>query len=376
MWRFYVRLSRGQRLDALRNVLEDIGREMARSGVLVSSVPNSQEIALDVPRLKSDRKIVPLSQGLAHLPTVTSPEQMPILIGVTPEGENIIRDLGQMPHLMVGGTTGAGKTIFLYSLLVSLLKSHPSPKSLRLLLSTSKPEDFVFFNHLPHLEQGLVIADAEQAVELLQSYVTQIFDDRGTLLTAAKCRDISEYNAKHVEALPPFIIVVDEFADLADQLAHDKSGLRAFYNQIRRVAQLGRNRGVHLVLCTQRPSADLVPTNIRNLMNVRVALRVNDSTASKMILDETGAEQLQMHGDLLFKSSLVLLDLRAIMWKAKNSKHCCETYRILGMNNKPHSLGGKENIKAINLLIGISKTFYIKLGEIFGQPFFRRKNGI
>lgn len=301
VWRFYVKPSRGQRLDALRNVLEDIGREMARSGVLISTLPNSQEIALDVPRLKSDRRIVPLAQGLAQLPAITAPEQMPVLLGVTPEGDDIIRDLGKMPHLMVGGTTGAGKTIFLYGLLISLLTSHPTPESLRLFLSTSKPEDFVFFNDLPHLEQGQVIADAEQAVGLLQSYVTRIFEERGAMLTAARCRDIGEYNAKHAEPLLPFVIIVDEFADLADQLAHDKTGLRAFYNQIRRVAQLGRNRGVHLVLCTQRPSADLVPTNIRNLMNVRVALRVNDGVASKMILDETGAEQLQMHGDLLFK---------------------------------------------------------------------------
>lgn len=301
VWRFYVRLSRGQRLDPLRNVLEDIGREMARSGLLVSTIPNSDEITLDVPRLGSDRKIVPIDQGLNQLPAVISPENMPILIGATPEGEDIIRDLGKMPHLMVGGTTGAGKTIFLYGLLVSLLKTHPDPATLRLFVSTSKPEDFIFFNALPHLETEEVIADAEQAVDLLQSYLTQAFEERLTILTDARCRDIGEYNTRHQPPLPPLVIIVDEFADLADQLAYDRAGQRAFYTQLRRVAQLGRNRGIHLVLCTQRPSADLVPTNIRNLMNVRVALRVNDSTASKMILDELGAEQLQMHGDLLFK---------------------------------------------------------------------------
>jgi hypothetical protein len=306
VWRFYVRLSRGQRLDPLRNILEDIGREMAHSGLLVSPLPNSEEIALDIPRAAADRRIVPLAQGLARLPTATSPEELPILIGVTPEGDDIIRDLGRMPHLLVGGTTGAGKTIFLYGLLLSLMHTHPDPASLRLLLSTSKPEDFVFFNRLPYLETGQVIDEADRAVALLQSFVPQVFEERKRLLTAAHCRDIGEYNIRHTSQLSPLVIVVDEFADLADQLAGDRAGQRTFYDQLRRVAQLGRNRGIHLVLCTQRPSADLVPTNIRNLMNSRVALRVNDSTASKMILDEPGAEQLQFHGDLLFKEQAIL----------------------------------------------------------------------
>ena len=306
VWRFYVELSRGQKFDALRNALEDIGREMARSGILVSTLPNSQEIALDIPRAAADRSIVPLSQGLARLPAIDSPEKLPIVIGVTPEGEDICRDLGLMPHLLVGGTTGAGKTIFLYGLILSLLQTHPDPTSLRLLLSTSKPEDFVFFNRLPHLEQGHVIDDADQAVTLLQEFVPNVFEERKQLLTVARCRDIGEYNAQHTSKLPPLVIIVDEFADLADQLAGDRANQRTFYNHLRRVAQLGRNRGIHLVLCTQRPSADLVPTNIRNLMNSRVALRVNDSIASKMILDELGADQLQFHGDLLFKEQASL----------------------------------------------------------------------
>ena len=124
------------------------------------------------------------------------------------------------------------------------------------------------------------------------------------MLTSARCRDIGEYNKDNPKPLPP--LVVDEFADLADQLAGDKSAQRKFYMHLRRVAQLGRSRGIHLVLCTQRPSADLVPTNIRNLMNVRVSFCVNDAAASRMILDETGAEQFQMHGDLLFKEQAIL----------------------------------------------------------------------
>ncbi|KYH30525.1 DNA translocase FtsK [Moorella mulderi DSM 14980] len=118
----------------------------------------------------------------------------------------------------------------------------------------------------------------------------------------AKCDKIQEYNRRHPDdKLYPLIVIVDEFADLADQLGRNSAARKAFYDNIRRIAQLGRSRGIHLVLCTQRPSADLVPTNIRSLMNCRVALRVNDATASRMILEEPGAEQLQLMGDLLFK---------------------------------------------------------------------------
>lgn len=305
VWRFYVRLARGQRLDPLRNALEDMGREMGRSGLIVTTLINSQEIALDIPR--QSRDIMPLHRGLECLSEVSTPEEMPFPIGVTPEGQDVVRDLGRIPHLLVGGTTGSGKTMFLYALLGALLTTHTDPRSLRLFLSTSGPEDFVFFGGIPHLEMGEVIVDAALAVELLQTTVIATLNERGDTLAGAHCRDIGEYNSRHTDKMPPLVVIVDEFADLVDQFGNNRAGREAFYGHIRRIAQIGRKRGIHLVLCTQRPSADLVPTNIRNLMNGRIALHVNDATASRMILGEPGAEQLQMHGDLLFKEQAHLV---------------------------------------------------------------------
>jgi len=134
-----------------------------------------------------------------------------------------------------------------------------------------------------------------------------VFEERSGILTSARCRDIIEYNSRTQEKLPPLVVVVDEFADLTDQFGTNRQARDAFYRTIRQIAQIGRKRGVHLVLCTQRPSADLVPSAIRNLLNGRIALHVNDSTASRMILQESGAEQLQMHGDLLFKEQVDLV---------------------------------------------------------------------
>lgn len=326
VWRFYVKLGRGQRIDPLRNSLEDIGREMRRSGLLVTAIPNSDEIALDIPR--TNRESVSLSRVLSLLRPSDTPERMKIPIGVTPEGDDIVRELNLMPHLLVGGTTGSGKTVFLYGLLTALLKTHPDPTSLRLLLSTSGPEDFSFFDGLAHLEEGRVIADAGEAIELLQSHVNQIFEERQQQLSDARCRDIAEYNERNSISLPPFVVVVDEFADLADQLAGNKVKREAFYTNIRRIAQLGRKRGVHLVLCTQRPSADLVPTNIRNLMNGRVALHVNDATASRMVLDETGAERLQMRGDLLFKEQATLTRAQGYYVTSEELDRILQPYRV------------------------------------------------
>lgn len=308
VWRFYVRLARGQKLNPLRDNLEDIGREMRRSGLLVANVPNSEYITLDVPR--ANQESIPFSRARAKLQRSASPEEMPVPIGVTPEGEDIVRDLGKMPHLLVGGTTGAGKTVFLYGLLASLLITHPGPKDIEILLCSSAGEDFAFFEGLPQLISGQVITDAAAAIDLLRTRIESEFEGRSATLAAARCRDIGEYNARRGEKMPPLVVVVDEFADLADQLADDKTAKKAFYDVVRRIAQVGRKRGVHLVLCTQRPSATLVPTDIRSLLNARVALRMNDSGASRMVLEENGAEQLQMRGDLLFKESAALARVR------------------------------------------------------------------
>lgn len=308
VWRFYVRLKAPQTLGGLRGKLEDIGREMGRSGLIVTSIHDSRDIALDIPRRANERERVNFTDYLPHLPTISSIEQLPLLIGVTPEGEHITRDLSTLPHLLVGGTTGSGKSVFLYSLLLSLLARHPQASGLQIMLSSSKSEDFVFFAGLPQLLSGSVIDDAAVATQTLQAQVVQEMQRRKELFEGARCRDIIQYNQRNTHApVAPWVVVVDEFADLADQFGSNRAAKEAFYTAIRQIAQAGRSRGIHLVLCTQRPSADLVPTNLRSLMNGRVALCVNDGIASKMILDENGAENLQRHGDMLFKENALFL---------------------------------------------------------------------
>lgn len=296
--RFPFKLSRGQRIATLRDRLEDIGREMRRSGVLVQTDANSDTF-LDVPRTNRDKVL--FSDVIDAIPEVTSPEQLYFPLGRTPDGRDIFKNLKECPHLLVGGSTGSGKSVFLYTLLCSILKTHPNANDCQILLSSSKREDFVYFEGLPQLVEGRVFADAEEMTELFKDFIYRESERRGDLLINARKRDIDAYNLNAEEKLAPLIVIVDEFADLTDQLS-SRQEKNDFYTPIRKIAQAGRSRGIHLVLCTQRPSADLVPSNIKAQLNGRLALRVNDAIASRMIIDDNGAERLQKHGDMLYKT--------------------------------------------------------------------------
>jgi hypothetical protein len=296
--RFPFKLSRGQRIAALRDRLEDIGREMRRNGVLVQTDANS-DIFLDVPR--TNRDTVLFADVIDSIPEVNSPEQLYFPLGRIPDGRDIFKNLKECPHLLVGGSTGSGKSVFLYTLLCAILKTHANANDCQILLSSSKREDFVYFEGLPQLVDRRVFADAEEMTELFKDFIYRESERRGDLLINAKKRDIDAYNQTADEKLAPLVVIVDEFADLTDQLS-SRQEKNDFYIPIRKIAQAGRSRGIHLVLCTQRPSADLVPSNIKAQLNGRLALRVNDAIASRMILDDNGAERLQKHGDMLYKT--------------------------------------------------------------------------
>lgn len=298
--RLKFKLGRGQALSGLSSHLEDIGREMKRSGVIVQPVLNSDELLLDVPRLQRDQVL--FKDVVAKLPKVTSPEQLYFPLGRTPNGKDLIENLAEMPHMLVGGSTGSGKSVFLFTLLASLLMTHPNKEDMQLVLSSSKLEDFIHFERLPHLYAGKIISDATEATEVIKDVIFKESERRGKLLVEARVANIVEYNKKAEEKLAPIVVVIDEFADLADQLETTKEK-NAFYKPVRRIAQAGRSRGIHLIICTQRPEAKLVDTTTKAQLNARVALRVNDSMSSRMILgdSESDAQYLQKHGDMIFK---------------------------------------------------------------------------
>jgi hypothetical protein len=295
--RFPFKLGRKQKWSKLEGALEDIGREMRKTGILVQTAVNADTF-LDVPRLNRDRVL--FSDIIDSIPQSISPEQLFFPIGRMPDGDDKFQDLKECPHLLVGGSTGAGKSVFLYTLLCAILKTHPKADDCKILLASSKGEDFVFFEALPQLVDGRVITDAAEMIKMFRTNVFEETMRRSEILKSAKKRDLTSYNATAGEKLAPFVVVVDEFADLTDQLT-TSADKNAFYTLFKTIAQAGRSRGVHLVLCTQRPSADVVPTNITANLNARLALRVNNAIASRMIIDDKGAESLMKHGDMLYK---------------------------------------------------------------------------
>lgn len=297
--RIYFKLARGQSIQPLRKNLEDIGREMERSGILVQNVINSNELILDIPKEKRDPV---LFSDVVNQIAISSPEQLRFAVGRSPEGNDVFANLEEMPHLLVGGSTGSGKTVLLWTILISLLKTHPNPKDITILLTSSGMEDFIHFEGLPHLMGGEVISDVERATEIITNAVVQEFDRREDILKKARVSNIIEYNMKNKEKLSPLVVIIDEFADLSEQFSTNKEK-EEFFKPVKRIAQIGRKRGIYLIICTQRPAATLVPANIKSQLAGRAALRVRDANSSRMILEESGAEQLQNKGDMIFKGT-------------------------------------------------------------------------
>lgn len=301
--RLKFKLGRGQALQGLASHLEDIGREMKRTGVIIQQVPNSDELLLDIPRLQREKVL--FKDVISSIPAVTSPEQLFFPLGRTPNGKDLIEDLSQMPHMLVGGSTGSGKSVFLFTMLAAMLITHPKKEDMQLILSSSKLEDFIHFEGLPHLYSGRIISDAAEATKVIKEVIFEESERRGRLLADARVANIIEYNKKVTEKLAPIVVVIDEFADLADQLETTKEK-NAFYKPVQRIAQAGRSRGIHLVICTQRPEAKLVPSTTKAQLNGRVALRVNDGISSRMIIEEPDAQYLQKHGDLIYRNGDVV----------------------------------------------------------------------
>ena len=297
--RLKFKLGRGQALQGLASHLEDIGREMKRTGVIIQQVPNSDALLLDVPRLHREKVL--FKDVISSIPTVTSPEQLFFPLGRTPNGKDLIEDLSQMPHMLVGGSTGSGKSVFLFTMLAAMLMTHPKKEDMQLILSSSKLEDFIHFEGLPHLYSGRIISDAAEATKVIKKVIFEESERRGRLLAETRVANIIEYNKKATKKLAPIVVVIDEFADLADQLETTKEK-NAFYKPVQRIAATGRSRGIHLVICTQRPEAKLVPPTTKAQLSGRVALRVNDGISSRMIIEEPDAQYLQKHGDMIYRN--------------------------------------------------------------------------
>lgn len=299
--RFKVILEPGETLAKVQRHAKDLARELAAVGDLsISNIPGTPYIGIDVPR--RERGMVTLA-GVIQAPEfeqALGPDKLVVPLGEGLGGKIGFFNLVELPHLLVAGSTGSGKTVFLYTIILSLCTTH-SPQSLQLILVDPKRVDLTLFRNLPHLWHGRIIHDPEEAIYVLQEGVLNEIARRQDILEQAGHVNLSDYNEeKEPEAqLPRMVVIIDEFADLVATL--DSSSRKTFEERVQRIAQIGRALGVHLVVATQRPSTDVITGTIRANIPGRASFRLPSHHDSSTVLDEPGAETLLGKGDMLFK---------------------------------------------------------------------------
>jgi DNA segregation ATPase FtsK/SpoIIIE-like protein len=245
--------------------------------------------------------VVPIEEYLGDLPgrddlTVS---ELPFIAGIEPAGRSHIASLDEAPHMLVGGTTGSGKTVFLYSILTCFLERF-DPDEFRLAIVDPKLTNFMFCNQLPNLEHDQVITESEDAADLFEWITETEIPRRTQILGNSGSIDIKDHNERSDDPLRPLVVIIDEYADLIDGLGDESD---EFETNVRRIAQKARSVGIHLVISTQRPSAKIIDTDLRANLDMRVAFRLPSASDSQVILDDSGAEGLGGNGDLLFKET-------------------------------------------------------------------------
>jgi S-DNA-T family DNA segregation ATPase FtsK/SpoIIIE len=297
----------GVRISRIKNLEDDIALSLAALGIrIIAPIPGKGTIGIEVPNFK--KTVVSMKALLNSDRFVNSKFTLPIAIGKKIDNENFIVDLTSMPHLLMAGATGQGKSVGLNAILVSLLyKKHPSQLKLVLIdpkkveLSIYKSIEKHFLAKLPGEEEA-IITDTKKVIHTLNALCIEM-DNRYDLLKEAGTRNIKEYNHKFInrklnpekghQFLPFIVLVIDEFADLIMTAGKEVE------MPIARLAQLARAVGIHLIIATQRPSVNIITGTIKANFPARIAFKVSSKIDSRTILDIGGAEQLIGKGDML-----------------------------------------------------------------------------
>ena len=297
----------GVRISKIKNLEDDIALSLAALGIrIIAPIPGKGTIGIEVPNVK--KEVVAMRTLLASEKFVDAQMDLPVALGKNIANENYIADLAKMPHLLMAGATGQGKSVGLNAILISLLyKKHPSqlkfvlidPKKVE--LSLFKLIEKHFLAKLPGEEEA-IITDTKKVVNTLNSLCIEM-DERYNLLKEAQVRNIKEYNEKFVarklnpekghKFMPFIVLIIDEFADLMMTAGKEVE------QPIARLAQLARAIGIHLVVATQRPSVNIITGTIKANFPARIAFKVTSKVDSRTILDTGGADQLIGRGDML-----------------------------------------------------------------------------
>ncbi len=282
----------GVKVSKIINLSDDIARNTSSESARISTIPGSNTIGIELPN--SSRENVYLSEILNNPDFKKKEIKLPIALGKSISGKPIVGDLASMPHLLIAGTTGSGKSVCINTIILSLLFRH-TPERCKFILIDPKMLELSTYEGVPHLLCP-VITEAKKAASVL-GWVVKEMESRYRLMTREGVRNIDSYNTKHKLPMPYIVVVVDEMSDL--MLVAGKE----IENYIQKLSQMARAAGIHIIMATQRPSVDVITGTIKANFPTRISFQVTSKIDSRTILGEQGAEQLLGKGDMLYMSS-------------------------------------------------------------------------
>ncbi len=301
---YEIELAPGIKISKVVNLQDDISLAVGGKKIRIEApIPGKAAVGIELPN--SDMQVVHFKSILSSPKFQNTKMNIPVIIGKSISGKPFFTDVQKMPHILIAGQTGAGKSVGINSIICSMLMTK-KPEELRLILIDPKKVEMAYFKGIPHLLSP-VVTEAKEAVEALRWAVKEM-ERRYRLLAKIPARNIDSFNTKVEEGsikegvipehdnkhMPFIVIVVDELADLMMTASKDVEGL------IQRIAQLARAVGIHLIIATQRPSVDIITGPIKANLTSRISFRTIQSTDSRTILGSVGAEKLLGRGDMLF----------------------------------------------------------------------------
>ncbi len=282
----------GVKVSKIINLSEDIARNTSSESARISTIPGSNTIGIELPN--TYRENVYLSEIVSSNSFSGKQAKLPIALGKNISGLAIVGDLASMPHLLIAGTTGSGKSVCINTIILSLLYKH-GPDKCKFILIDPKMLELSAYEGIPHLLCP-VITEAKKAASVL-GWVVKEMENRYKLMTRVGVKNIDGYNAKNKISMPYIVVIVDEMSDL--MLVAGKE----IENYIQKLSQMARAAGIHIIMATQRPSVDVITGTIKANFPTRVSFQVSSKIDSRTILGEQGAEQLLGKGDMLYMTS-------------------------------------------------------------------------
>jgi S-DNA-T family DNA segregation ATPase FtsK/SpoIIIE len=361
--RYTLKPAEGVKLSRITALSQDLALSLAAHPIRIEApIPGKSLVGIEVPNKTA--ALVRLG-SLMNYPEFQSSGLLGFVLGRDVSGEPIFADIEKMPHLLVAGATGSGKSILVHSLITSLLYKN-SPQTLRLVLIDPKRVELSIYDGIPHLIAP-VITENKKALGVLK-WAIQEMERRYEILQRSGSRDVKSYNAKSKpeDQLPFILIGIDEMADLMSSFGREVEGA------IVRLAQMSRATGIHLLLATQRPSVEVITGLIKANIPARVALQVASQVDSRTILDGAGAEKLLGHGDLLFISA-ELSKPKRIQGSYITEEELKSVVSFIKENNKPvmapeSSDDGEENIDKAGPIMPAGFDHFINAsGESYGE---------